>query len=91
MIPPPVPIYEHADLRALFAAVCLCAIEEAKDPDPVKSLDAVLWLTGTDFPFWVEAAGVPLADPFELLISGRASRARTRKRGSPAVWRLTHE
>lgn len=69
------------NLRRLAAGVCLQAVKDAKDKDPLVSLDAVVWMTGEDFGFWADAAGIPFADPFELLTSGRAGKARTRAKG----------
>lgn len=66
-------------IRLLATNVCLRAIEDARDPDPLTALDACMWLLSSDFPLWVEAAGLPFADPWELLTSGRAMQARTRK------------
>ena len=71
-----------ANLRQLAAQVCLTALTEAKDPDPVKALDAVMWLTSADdFPFWAECAGLPFADPLALLTGGNLNRIRVRKKG----------
>ena len=69
------------DLRRLAANVCLKALDELRRPDPVNALDAVLWLTGEDFPIWAEAAGLPFADPFQLLASGAANHWKRPKDG----------
>jgi len=78
------PDVQPKDLRRLAANVCLKALDELRKPDPVTALDAVLWLTGEDFPIWAEAAGLPFADPFQLLASGAAMK-RIRTKGK------THE
>ncbi|NWG33527.1 MAG: hypothetical protein HXY42_03720 [Chloroflexi bacterium] len=67
------------NLRQLAVSVCLHAVDEAKDKDPLVSLDAILWLTGENFGFWADAAGIPFADPFEELTSGRVGKAKTNK------------
>jgi len=72
---------QRKDLRRLAVAVCLKALDEARKPDPVTALDAVLFLTGPDFPIWAEAAGLPFADPWQVLTSGAANkRIRTKGR-----------
>jgi hypothetical protein len=70
---------EVKNLRKLAAGVCLSALEDAKSPDPVKSLDAVYWLTSPDFPYWAEWAGLPFADVWQLLTGGvRVTRTKTK-------------
>lgn len=75
------PDVQPSDLRRLAANVCLKALDELRNSDPVKALDALMWVTSDDFPFWAEAAGLPFADPWQVLTSGRASqRIRTKGR-----------
>ena len=69
------------DLRQLAVNVCLKAIEQTRDRDPLTALDACLWLLSSDFGLWAEVAGIPYADTLQLLTSGR--RVKT-KRGSYA-------
>ena len=63
---------QFKDLRQLAVQVCLKAFTDAKDRDPVKALDAVLWLTGPDIGWWCEWAGLSFVDPIALITSGRA-------------------
>jgi hypothetical protein len=72
-------VHENAMLAQLAAQVCLTALDELKGKDPVKALDALMWLTGRDFPLWAEAAGVPFADPLLLLTTGKAKAIRTKR------------
>jgi len=58
--------------RGLMAAVIAQAVADLKSPDLIKSLDAVLFMTGDDFPLWAEAVGAPDLDGIQFLISGRA-------------------
>ena len=66
-------------IRQLAAQVVLQAIEDAKAPDPLLALDAIDWLTGNDFGLWAEVANIPFANPVELLTSGKARKAKTKK------------
>lgn len=76
---------EVKNLRQLAVQVCLKAIEDAKSPDPVRSLDAVYWLTSADFMQWAEWANLPYADVWRLLTGGTAERTRTKVRGGRYV------
>lgn len=61
---------QFKDLRQLAVRVCVEAFRDAKGRDPLKAIDAVLWLTGPDIGWWLEWAGLSLADPIALLTSG---------------------
>ncbi len=58
--------------HGLMVAVIARAVADLKNADPVTALDALLFLTGDDFPLWAEAVGAPDIDEIEFLISGRA-------------------
>lgn len=62
--------------RGLMAAVIAQSVADLRDPDPVTALDAVLFLTGDDFPLWTEAVGLPDMDGIQFIISGRGRRAK---------------
>ncbi len=79
------PDVQPQDLRRLAASVCLRAVDELRGSDPLKALDALLFLTGPDFPTWAEVANVPFADPIKLLTGGKLNRTRVRTKGK------THE
>ena len=69
------------DLRQLATCVVLQALEDAKHARGIeRKLDAALWLTGPDISWWCEWAGMPFADPFEILTSGAARKSQTRRR-----------
>lgn len=73
------PDVQPRDLRRLAASVCLKALDELRARDPVTQLDALVWLTSSDFPIWADAAGLPFADPWHVLTSGAAiKRIRTK-------------
>ncbi|GEM_PF-3660409 len=65
-------------LRHLAARVCLQAIRDIRGDDPLAGLDAFFWLTGPDFGFWAEAAGIPFGDPLAVLTGGRLQRKAVR-------------
>jgi len=64
--------------RRLASAVVNQAVKDAKCKDPGRALDAVLFLTGSDIPLWLEACGTPDLDPVKLVTSGRARKLRMR-------------
>ena len=75
---------QHRELRRLAGAVILQTLRDLIAPDPVRALDAALFLTGSDFGIWADAAGVPFADGARLLTVGNATSAAaqaTRLRG----------
>lgn len=78
---------QPSDLRRLAANVCLKALDELRARDPVKVLDALAWLTSNDFPVWADAAGLPFADPWQVLTSGRANQ-RIRTKGKETCKRI---
>jgi hypothetical protein len=70
------------DLRRLAAAVITTALRETKArKDPIKALDACLWLTSQDAGLWLDAADLPYGDPLQLLISGRLRKIPTNTKG----------
>lgn len=56
--------------KDMIVAAITQAIRDLKSDDLIASLDAAMFLTGNDFPFWAEAAGIPDADGYSLLIGG---------------------
>jgi len=70
------------DLRQLATVTILQALEDAKKAGKIEQrLDAVLWLTGPDAPWWCEWAGMPFADVWKMLVSGSAKKPNRRKNG----------
>ena len=70
------------DLRQLATVTILQALEDAKKAGKIEQrLDAVLWLTGPDAPWWCEWAGMPFADVWKMLVSGSAKKPTRRKNG----------
>ncbi len=68
-----VTVSREADLRSLGKAIIRQAIFDLNDKEnPIKALDALLWLSSSDFPIWADLWGVPFADPFVMLASGGA-------------------
>jgi hypothetical protein len=66
-------VSEHANFRALARAVIAQAVRDMRNQhQPVKQIDALLWLTGEDFPLWAEVMEAPFMDPFKMLSSGGA-------------------
>jgi hypothetical protein len=68
--------------RALASAVVIQAVKDAKCEDPSRALDAVLFLTGSDIPLWLEGCGLPDLDPVQLVTSGRARSIRVVRGGT---------
>ena len=56
--------------KVLALATILQAVRDLKSNDLPSSLDAAMFLTGDDFPLWAEAAGIPDANGYSLLIGG---------------------
>ncbi len=46
----------------------------------MSALDAAMWLTSDDFGLWADAMGIPFADGYKLLISGRARKMKVGKK-----------
>jgi hypothetical protein len=66
-------VSEHADMRALARAMIMQAVRDMRNPrQPMKQLDAFLFLTGEDFPLWCEVMDAPFLDAFKMLSSGGA-------------------
>ena len=63
--------------RGLMAAVIAQAVRDLKCSDPATALDALLFLTGDDFPLWAEAIGAPDFDGFQLVISEHIHKTKT--------------
>jgi hypothetical protein len=63
----------------LMSAVFAQAVRDAKGGDLLKSLDAVLWLSGPDAEMYLDAVGFP-ADPLLLLTSGQARKAKAERK-----------
>lgn len=68
------------NLRRLAAATITQAIRELTGRDLVRAIDAALWLTDNDAPWWFEACDMPFADGLQLLVSGSAGRLNARFR-----------
>lgn len=62
-------ISTNMDYRALGAGVVLQAFTDLKDDNPLKAIDALLWLIG-DAPLWLDGLGM-YYDPIKLLTSGQ--------------------
>lgn len=69
---------QESNLRQLAAHVVTQALRELRGRDPLASVNAFLWLTGPDFAWWAEWAGMPLADPFRMLQTGAARKMEKR-------------
>ena len=69
--------HECADLRDLSRAVIAQAVRDLRHSNPIRRLDAFLFLTGDDFPVWAEIMDAPFMDPYKMLSSGNAKRLRT--------------
>ena len=70
------------DLRQLATVTILQALEDAKKSRKIEQrLDAVLWLTGKDAPWWLEWAGMSHSDVWKMLTSGSAKKPNRRKNG----------
>jgi len=67
----------NMDYRALGAGVILQAFSDLKDDNPLKAIDALLWLIG-DAPLWLEGLGMD-NDPVILLASGKAKAVKFEK------------
>ena len=65
-------VHECAALRELARAIIAQAVRDLQARNPVKQLDALLWLSGDDFPVWADAMSAPFMDPFKMLSSGNA-------------------
>jgi hypothetical protein len=61
------------DVRPLGCAVIHRAIRDARCRDPIKALDAVLFLTSPDACVWLEALGFDV-DPLAFVTSGQVRR-----------------
>ena len=62
--------HRHPGWSALMAATFAQACRDTKSDDPMKALDAALWLASPDAETLVYALGWD-NDPLDLLISGR--------------------
>jgi hypothetical protein len=69
---PTVRISPYAPLKLIAVAVVKQAIQDLEHQDPVRSVDAALWLTGPEFQIWADFCEMPYADPFKMLTSGAA-------------------
>jgi len=83
-----------ADVRPLGCAVITQAVRDARDVDPIRALDAVVFLLGPDVALWLEGLGLEL-DPVALVTSGRARHVRRevlddKKRQHTGFGRGTH-
>lgn len=75
------PDVQPENLRRLAANVVLRAVQEAQERNPIKSLDACLWLTSKSAAIWLDAAGLPFGDALGLLTAGKLSgRVKTKGR-----------
>ncbi len=77
---PPIGEYcQPANLRALSRAVITQAVRDLKERcDPVRAVDALLWLTdpASDFSLFAEVMDAPFLNPYRLLSSGSARKLR---------------
>lgn len=73
-------ICESVDLKPLALAVVSQAIRDLREADTMSALDAAMWLTSDDFGLWADAMGIPFADGYKLLISGRARKMKVGKK-----------
>jgi hypothetical protein len=64
-------IREGVDVRPLALAVISQALREVRGQNTLKALDAALWISGNDAPWWFEAVGIPFADGLHLLTTWR--------------------
>ena len=59
-------------VKGLGMRVVIQAFKDLSDGDPLKALDALLWLLD-DCPLWLDGLGLDL-DPVKLLASGKVRR-----------------
>lgn len=62
-------IHQDALIKELAMEMIFQAVRDLGCQDIVLILDAQQWLNGSDFPLWAEAAGIPFADPNEIMSS----------------------
>ena len=62
------------DFRPLGGAIVAQAVRDARSDDPIRALDAALWLVG-DGPIWMDGLGL-YADPVAFLTGGKVRRVR---------------
>jgi hypothetical protein len=72
-------VHECAAVRELARALIAQALRDLQSHDPVKKLDALMWLTGDDFPIWADAMAAPFMDPYKMLSMGSAKRLTERR------------
>jgi hypothetical protein len=66
-------VSQHAAFRSLARAVISQAVRDMRNTrQPMKQIDALLWLTSEDFPLWAEFMDAPFMDPLKMLTSGGA-------------------
>ena len=65
-------------VRDLAVAVVTQCVRDLKGSDLIKSLDALVWLTGNDAPVWLDVAGLPDVNLTTFITSGRARRLQSR-------------
>jgi hypothetical protein len=76
---------QEQELRKLATATLLQALHDAQNAKIELALEAAMWLCGPDIGLWLEWAGMSFADPFKLLSSGGARKAKTRQKGGNRV------
>jgi len=69
-----------SDLRRFASVMIIQAFTDLRDRDPLKQIDALLWLTDEyEFEFWSDAADFN-PDPYKLFISGELGRVKRKGR-----------
>jgi hypothetical protein len=63
-----------AAVKGLGMRVVIQAFKDMADGDPLKAIDALLWLLD-DCPLWLEGLGLDL-DPIQLLANGKVRKVR---------------
>lgn len=66
-----------ADWRPLMRAVILQSLKDVRGADPVRALDALLFLLGLGFDLWLEAVEID-ADPLRFVIGVQAPEIKAR-------------
>ncbi len=64
----------EANLRRLAAVTIRQAVNDFRSQDPLRALDAFLWLSGEEADVWFEAASMQGVDRLKFIASGRARR-----------------
>jgi hypothetical protein len=74
-------IHEGAELHRLAAQICLQAVRDLiYEKNPVKKLDAFLFVTSPDFQVWSDAGSLEFPNPYKLLSNLRETKELLRTR-----------